>query len=109
MGKAVPKGIKSKAGIILKEMPESFDSDFEKNKKNIRELNLPFTKWTRNVMAGYITRTKKKQIIAIKKIEEARKKITTIKPKEMEPKQEEAKKTEKQKEETENEEEIESE
>jgi ribosomal protein S17E len=92
MGKAVPKGIKSKAAIILKEMPESFEADFEKNKQIIQTLNFPFTKWTRNVMAGYITRTKKKEVLVAKKIEEAKNRTVAKKAKEMEEKPKEEKK-----------------
>ena len=85
MGKAVPKGIKSKAAVILKEMPKTFEADFEKNKLSINALNLPFSKWTRNVMAGYITRTKKKEVLAARKIEEARNRAIAKRSKEMEP------------------------
>ena len=72
MGKSVPKGIKSKANIILAEMPQSFTEKFESNKKIINELKLPFSKWTTNVMSGFITRTKKNTRIALEKKAEAK-------------------------------------
>ena len=74
MGKAVPKGIKSKASVMMKELPEAFGESFEGNKKSIHELELPFSKWTTNVMAGYITRLHKKARIAEQKKEEAKRK-----------------------------------
>lgn len=74
MGKSVPKGIKSKANIILKEMPEAFNDQFANNKTKVNELKFPFSKWTTNVMAGFITRHHKKIIKAEKKKEEAKKK-----------------------------------
>ncbi len=85
MGKSVPKGIKSKANIILKEMPESFNDTFENNKTKIKELKLPFSKWTTNVMAGFMTRHHKKIKKAEKKKEEAKAKreIAMKKPEEM--------------------------
>lgn len=78
MGKSVPKGIKSKATIIMKEAPESFSEKFETNKKSIVELKLPFSKWTTNVMAGFITRHKKKIIKAQMKEEEAKQKKEAV-------------------------------
>lgn len=72
MGKSVPKGIKSKANVLLQEMPEKFNTKFEDNKKNIVELKLPFSKWTTNVMAGFMTRHHKKIVAAEKKKEEAK-------------------------------------
>lgn len=72
MGKSVPKGIKSKANVLLQEMPESFNDQFATNKKNIVELKLPFSKWTTNVMAGFMTRHHKKIKAAEKKKEDAK-------------------------------------
>lgn len=77
MGKSVPKGIKSKANIILKEMPEAFNENFENNKNKVKELKLPFSKWTTNVMAGFMTRHFKKIRKAEAKKEDARKKAET--------------------------------
>lgn len=56
MGKAVPKNVKSKAGILLKEKPELFTTDFEKNKNALGELQIPLSKAVRNLVAGFITR-----------------------------------------------------
>lgn len=56
MGKAVPKNVKSKAGILLKERPELFCTNFEKNKALLNELSLPLSKAIRNLVAGFITR-----------------------------------------------------
>lgn len=78
MGKSVPKGIKSKATTIMKEMPESFSEKFDTNKKAIVELKLPFSKWTTNVMAGFITRHQKKIIKAKLKEEEAKQKKEAV-------------------------------
>jgi ribosomal protein S17E len=78
MGKSVPKGIKSKATIIMKEMPESFNEKFDTNKKAIVALKLPFSKWTTNVMAGFMTRYQKKIIKAKLKEEEAKQKKEAV-------------------------------
>ncbi len=73
MGKAVPKGIKSKVNVILREMPEAeVSEDFEKNKTIINALKLPISKWTRNIMAGYMARSKKKAKLAAKREQELR-------------------------------------
>ena len=56
MGKAVPKNVKSKVGILLKERPELFCTDFVKNKSLLNELSLPLSKVVRNLVAGFITR-----------------------------------------------------
>jgi len=56
MGKAMSNKIKSKADIIIKEFKERLDIDFEKNKIFIKKMNLPLSKLTVNLMAGYITR-----------------------------------------------------
>ncbi len=57
LGKAVPKNIKIRAEKLLKEFPDKFTADFEKNKQIIDELELPFSKIDRNLVAGFITRT----------------------------------------------------
>jgi ribosomal protein S17E len=59
MGKAVSKGLKYKGEVLLKELPEKFGKDFEKNKKELNELELGLSKNTRNVLAGYIVRKSK--------------------------------------------------
>jgi len=56
MGKAVPKGIKSRAEFLIKKFPNKFSKDFEKNKQILNKLDLPLSKVTRNLMAGFITR-----------------------------------------------------
>ncbi len=61
MGKAIVKGLKTKADFLLKAVPEKFSGDFEKNKGALAELGIPFTKLNRNLLAGYITREVKKK------------------------------------------------
>ncbi|MFH0970208.1 MAG: hypothetical protein V1776_01980 [Candidatus Diapherotrites archaeon] len=78
MGKSVPKGIKSKANVIMKEIPDSFSASFEGNKSSIRGLKLPFSKWTTNVMAGFVTRRKKRTIAAEKKLLEEKEKKEAV-------------------------------
>ncbi len=72
MGKAVPKGIKTKAAIIMKEMPEGVSESFEGNKTTINSLVLPIGKWTRNVMAGFMARKIKQKKQAENRKEELR-------------------------------------
>lgn len=61
MGKAMSNSIKSKAKIVMSEFKEKLDVDFEKNKNFLKGMNLPLSKLTINLMAGYITRTIKKE------------------------------------------------
>ena len=61
MGKAVPKGIKTKANTLVKLYKDKFSIDFEKNKKFIDSLSLPLPKLTRNLLAGFITKIYKKE------------------------------------------------
>ncbi len=75
MGKAVPKGIKTKAVTIMKELPEEVSDNFEANKKTVNSLQLPIGKWTRNVMSGFIARKIKQQKQAEKRKEELRAKM----------------------------------
>ncbi len=56
MGKAVSKGLKYKGEVLLKELPDKFGSDFEKNKASLNEIELGLSKTNRNVLAGYICR-----------------------------------------------------
>lgn len=56
MGKAVPRGIKSKAITIFEEYPEKCSTNFEKNKELIRDIGLSFSPVNRNLIAGYIGR-----------------------------------------------------
>lgn len=53
--------IKAKAKIIMKEFKDNLSLDFSKNKQFIKRINLPLSKLTINLMAGYITRTLKKE------------------------------------------------
>lgn len=61
MGKAIAKGLKTKADFLLKAVPEKFSVDFEKNKGILVDLGIPFTKLNRNLLAGYITREVQKK------------------------------------------------
>ncbi len=61
LGKAIVKGLKTKADFLLKAIPEKFSEDFEKNKSVFVELGIPFTKLNRNLLAGYITREIRKK------------------------------------------------
>jgi ribosomal protein S17E len=61
MGKAVLKGLKYRGEVLLKELPEKFGKDFEKNKKALSELDLGLSKTNRNVLAGYIVRLASKK------------------------------------------------
>ncbi|MFA4907546.1 MAG: 30S ribosomal protein S17e [archaeon] len=56
MGKAVPKGIKSRAETLLNFFPENFCESFEKNKEFIESLEMSLSKQNRNWVAGFITR-----------------------------------------------------
>ncbi len=57
MGKSVPKGVKTKAEILMKE-DDGFSRDFEKNKEIINSFDLSFSKKIRNLIAGYVSRRK---------------------------------------------------
>ena len=59
MGKAVPKGVKRKAALLMGEFPKEF-GEFEKNKSFLASLKIPFDKITRNLVAGFIAREKRK-------------------------------------------------
>ncbi|MBS3061226.1 MAG: 30S ribosomal protein S17e [Candidatus Diapherotrites archaeon] len=61
MGKAVPKGLKSKAEFLLSQFDDKFSVDFEKNKEVFNELKIPLTKVNRNILLGYITRQRKRK------------------------------------------------
>jgi ribosomal protein S17E len=62
MGKAVSNSIKAKAKIIMTEFEDKLGIDFEKNKSFLKDMKLPLSKLTINLMAGYITRTIRKQL-----------------------------------------------
>ncbi len=57
MGKAVPRGVKVKAEELMEIYPEKFSESFEGNKEFITTLEIPIAKSTRNLIAGFITRT----------------------------------------------------
>lgn len=59
LGKAISKSIKTHCEAVLEKFPEKFSADFEKNKKALSEMDLPFSKVERNLIAGFIARTKK--------------------------------------------------
>lgn len=56
MGKAVPKGIKSRVEILFNRFPEKFSKDFDKNKDTLRELKVPLTKKNLNLLSGFMVR-----------------------------------------------------
>ncbi|MBN2067290.1 MAG: 30S ribosomal protein S17e [Candidatus Diapherotrites archaeon] len=56
MGKAVPRNIKMRAETLLQSFPERFGSGFDENKRVIDMLELPLSKFDRNMIAGFITR-----------------------------------------------------
>ena len=60
MGKAVPKSLKSRAEVLMKEFPKETTPDFEKNKDFLNTLNLSLSKSQRNLVAGYISRKTEK-------------------------------------------------
>lgn len=66
MGKTKSKTIR-KAVKVLHTEGVGFQDNFEKNKKILEGLNLG--KKLRNQMAGLLTRTKKQQLIAEKKMQ----------------------------------------
>ncbi|MEW6294732.1 MAG: 30S ribosomal protein S17e [Candidatus Diapherotrites archaeon] len=59
MGKAVPRGVKSRAHKLMELHEGKFSPDFEKNKEFINSLKLPFPRKIRNLIAGFITREAK--------------------------------------------------
>jgi ribosomal protein S17E len=61
MGKAMSNAIKTKAKIVLSEFKEQLGTDFTKNKTFLKKINLPLSKLTINLMAGYITRIIKQE------------------------------------------------
>lgn len=56
MGKSVSKGLKYKAEVLVKELPERFSNNFDKNKEELNTMDLGLSKTSRNVLAGYIVR-----------------------------------------------------
>ena len=64
MGKAVPRGLKSRANKIMSVYKDSLSTDFEKNKAFVKSMDLPFTVSVRNLIAGYITKKMKQEASA---------------------------------------------
>lgn len=56
MGNSVPKNIKSRAGVLIQNFPNDVSNDYSKNKLFINSLGLPFSKSTKNRIAGFIVR-----------------------------------------------------
>lgn len=56
MGKAVSKGLKYRAEVLIRDLPEKFGKDFEKNKTSLNEMELGLSKTNRNIVAGYMVR-----------------------------------------------------
>ncbi len=61
MGKSVSKVLKYKGEVLLREFPEKFGNNFEKNKKELSTMELGFSKTIRNIVAGYIVRLAKRK------------------------------------------------
>ncbi|MFA5764098.1 MAG: 30S ribosomal protein S17e [archaeon] len=61
MGKSVSKGLKYRGEVLVRELPEKFGANFEKNKLSLGELELGLSKSSRNVLAGYIVRLASKK------------------------------------------------
>jgi ribosomal protein S17E len=61
MGKAVSNNIKAKARIVITEFKGKLGTDFRKNKDFLKKMELPLSKLTVNLMAGYITKVLKKE------------------------------------------------
>ena len=53
-----PKYVKQLATVLLERYPESFNQDFETNKRSVTALTNVESKSVRNRIAGYITRKK---------------------------------------------------
>ncbi|MDR9412439.1 MAG: 30S ribosomal protein S17e [Haloquadratum sp.] len=51
-----PKYIKQIGGVLLDRYPDSFDTDFDRNKETVTSLTNVESKTVRNRVAGYITR-----------------------------------------------------
>jgi ribosomal protein S17E len=61
MGKSVSKGLKYRGEVLVRELPEKFGDNFEKNKTSLGELELGLSKSSRNILAGYIVRLSSKK------------------------------------------------
>ncbi|MFH0906486.1 MAG: hypothetical protein V1824_04070 [archaeon] len=54
--------IKAKGEVLISMFDDDLTVEFDKNKACIRDMKLPFSKKTNNLMSAYITRAKKKKI-----------------------------------------------
>ncbi|HIQ49841.1 MAG TPA: 30S ribosomal protein S17e [Nanoarchaeota archaeon] len=63
MGRIKTTMIKNLGKKLLKKYPDKFTTDFEHNKKVLKELGIFESKKIRNKVAGYIVRLKKRQIL----------------------------------------------
>lgn len=61
MGKVRSKLVKNTAEEVLKDFPERFSADFEKNKEAVTELLEFPSKRMRNKVAGFVTTLYKKK------------------------------------------------
>ena len=61
MGKVKQTNIKTFGDSVMKEHPEKVSEDFEENKKLLNDIALIKSKRLRNVVAGYISKKKKRQ------------------------------------------------
>jgi len=61
MGNSMLKPLKTKSEHIITSCKDKVGDSFDKNKKAIKGLNLPFSKKSTNKMAGYITRMEKRK------------------------------------------------
>ena len=59
LGKAVPKSIKSRVEELLEFYPDKFGTSFDQNKVLLNELGLSLSRFDRNMIAGFMTRTVK--------------------------------------------------
>ncbi|MFP4523913.1 MAG: 30S ribosomal protein S17e [Candidatus Woesearchaeota archaeon] len=59
MGRIKTKQIKAKTRDFLESHPEHFNTDFEKNKEQLKEIAEFRSKKMRNAVAGYMVRKKK--------------------------------------------------
>lgn len=65
MGRIKTTMIKRTANLLIKNYPEKFTEDFEKNKKLVDEVAEIQTNKLRNIIAGYITRLTRKQRLTV--------------------------------------------
>ncbi len=63
MGRIKTAKIKRSANTLMKSFKDRLTTDFETNKKLVNELAIVPSKKIKNIVAGYITRLKKQDII----------------------------------------------